>query len=58
VGAREGVDGFQDRVEGWRAFGPVEEESFFPVFYRLWVAVFEDAGGARVAGFAAGVLER
>jgi len=54
VRAREGVDGFQDGVERGRTFGAVEEESLFTVFARFGFALFEDAGGARVAGFAGG----
>ncbi len=50
--ACEGVKGLEDGVErGW-AFGAVEEEGFFAVFDRFGVALFEDAGRARVAGFA------
>ena len=53
----EDVNGLQDGVEGWWAFRPVEEKGLFSVFDWFRVAGFEDAGGARVAGFAGGVLE-
>lgn len=52
MGSSEGVDGFQDAVQGGRALGSVEEEGLLAVFNWLGISLFEDAGGARVAGFA------
>jgi hypothetical protein len=58
VGPREGVDGFENGVQGWWAFGPVEEQRLFALFDRFRVPLFEDSGGARGAGFAGEFVRR